>query len=327
MMATATTSNSSLAKKAEAAKTPATVSTEETVAQLIRRQQDQIALALPNSMDPSRFARIVITECKANPQLLACNPLSMLAAVMRAAQLGLEPGPLGHCYLVPFKDNKKNQLNVQFILGYKGVVNLARRSGEIDDIYAEVVYAGDTFDYELGLHRDLKHKRTSPANERTDKSITHAYGVAHFKGGGYAFVVLDRIEVEARRKRSKASDKGPWVTDYAAMAKKTAIRALQPWLPLSVEFLAAVQADGTAPIKLESIDLDALASAPIEELEEGDTEGGEQQGAIDAASTEVPPTPEPATTEATLTEVGKEEAQPAGDGTLPMDTKEPKATS
>lgn len=274
---------SSLQKAAETAVERAAPTPEQTIAQIMDKQRAQIALALPNSMDPARFARITITECKANPALLRCEPLSLLAAVMRAAQLGLEPGPLGHCYLVPFKNGATGRTDVQFILGYKGIVSLARRSGEIEDVYAEVVYGGDHFDYELGLHRNLTHKRA--ATDRTDANISHAYAVAHFKGGGYAFVVLDRIEIDARRARSRASSKGPWVTDYAAMARKSAVRALAPWLPLTIELVAAERLDGApVPAELASVDLSEWAALPAAGV---DAETGE---IIDTAET----TPEPA---------------------------------
>lgn len=213
---------------------------EGTIAHLIERQKDQLARALPRLMDPDRFARVLITECKANPGLLRAEPTSLMAAVMKAAALGIEPGPLGHVYLVPFKNGKTGKTEVQFILGYKGMIELARRSGQVQSIYGDVVYAGDEFDYVLGLNRDLTHRR-SPTSNR--EAITHAYAVARYVDGGFDFVVLDRVEIDARRMRSRAKDSGPWVTDFAAMARKTAVRALATWLPMTVEGAVAVQSD------------------------------------------------------------------------------------
>lgn len=243
---------------------------EKTIAHLIEQQKQAIGRALPATMNPDRFARILVTEVKANPQLMRCEPLSMLAAVMRAAQLGLEPGPLGHVYLVPFRNGKTGRTDVQFILGYKGIVALARRSGEIQDLWAEVVYAGDEFEYELGLHRDLRHKRT----QHTDRTkVTHAYAVARFKGGGEVFEVLDELDIAARRGRSRASDAGPWKTDFEAMAKKSAVRALAKWLPLTIEAEQAVQSEERA------YDLTDFGDV-IDVTEEPDTP------AIEAAATE-----------------------------------------
>lgn len=224
----------------KAAEVAATPTIDQTIGHMIERQKEQIARALPRSLNPDRFARILVTECKANPQLLRAEPTSMMAAVMKAAALGLEPGPLGHVYLVPFRNGKTGKTEVQFLIGYKGIIDLARRSGQIESLYAEVVYEGDEFDYQLGLNRDLTHKRLPTSNRNR---ITHAYAVAKYKDGGFDFVVLDELEIAARRKRSRASESGPWVTDYAAMARKSAVRAMSYLLPLTIEAAAAVESD------------------------------------------------------------------------------------
>lgn len=232
---------STLQQRADtAAAAPQPPSVERTVAHRLMEMQPQLARALPRMMDPDRFNRIVLTECKANNQLLRADFASLAAAVMRAAQVGLEPGPLGHVYLLPFRDGKTGQTLVQLIIGYKGIIELARRSGRIQSLYAEVVYEGDEFDYRLGLNRTLEHRRTPGSNR---EKITHAYAVAHYVDGGFDFEVLDELDIAARRKRSKAADKGPWVTDYAAMAKKSAIRAMQPFLPLTIEAADTIQND------------------------------------------------------------------------------------
>lgn len=206
-----------------------------TLAQLIERQKPEIARALPRHMNPDRMARIAVTVLRQTPQLARCNPASFLGALMTAAQLGLEPGPLGEAYFVPFGRD------VTFIPGYKGLIKLAWQSGQLADIWAEVVYENDEFDYQLGLHRDLVHR---PAQGDRGEP-THVYAVARLKDGGTPFVVLSRAEVEDIRSRSKASKSGPWVTDWAAMSKKTAVKQLAKWLPMSSEFSAAVAMDGS----------------------------------------------------------------------------------
>ncbi|RUS07913.1 hypothetical protein EFW58_00661 [Bacillus velezensis] len=160
---------------------------------------------------------------------------------MQSAQLGLEPGLIGHCYFVPFWNNKEKRRDVQFIIGYKGMIDLARRSGHIESIYAHAVYETDEFDYELGLHPKLVHK---PATGQRG-AITHVYAVAHFKDGGYQFEVFSKDDIEKTRKRSKASDNGPWKTDYEEMAKKTVIRRMWKYLPISIEIQQQVAQDET----------------------------------------------------------------------------------
>jgi recombination protein RecT len=200
--------------------------------------QPQIQRALPEHMSADRFTRVALTTLRQNPQLLDCTPESFLGALMLSAQLGLEPGPLGHAYFVPFR-NKQGRSEVQFIIGYKGLIDLARRSGNIVSIEARAVHANDEFSYSYGLDPILDHR---PADAEPGR-LTHVYALARYVGGGYNFVVLSVAEIEARRTRSKAKDSGPWITDYEAMALKTAVRALAPMLPMSVEASHAIAAD------------------------------------------------------------------------------------
>ena len=257
-------------------------SPEQTISAYLKRMGPEIEKALPSHMNPDRMARIALTTIRTNPLLLQCSIPSLLGAVMQAAQLGLEPGLIGHCYFVPFNNKKKGpdgkeywERDVQFIVGYKGMIDLARRSGNIESIYAHTVYEADEFDYELGLHPKLHHK---PATGRRGE-MKYVYAVAHFKDGGYQFEVMDKEEIEKRRSRSKASKNGPWVTDYEEMAKKTVIRHMWKYLPISIEIQQqatqdeVVRKDVTSdPVSVYSdaidINVTAAESIPMEEEKE-----------------------------------------------------------
>lgn len=229
-----------------------------TVADLLRAQQPAFARALPRTMAPERFARVVLTECKKNPRLLGADPMTLLGAVMSAAQLGLEPGPLGHAYLVPRKNKARGIDEVTLILGYQGLIDLALRSGRVESIHAEVVRDADEFDFAYGTGAFLRHR---PSLE-TAGAVVAVYAVAQLPGGGSTFRVLGMDEVARRRGRSSApEDKGPWSTDFDAMARKSAVRALAPYLPKSIEFAQAVRLDETVRRDI---------SAPIEELDPAD---------------------------------------------------------
>lgn len=134
------------------------------------------------------------------------------------------------------------------ILGYKGMIDLARRSGEIQDISARAVYEGDFFEYEFGLNEQLKHIPAQD-NERTPNKLTHVYMVCHFKDGGHYIDVMTRSQVNAIRSRSKAGSSAysPWSTDYEAMACKTVIRRAFKLLPVSVEAQKAAATDEATP--------------------------------------------------------------------------------
>ncbi|MDV8066412.1 recombinase RecT [Rhodococcus sp. IEGM 1366] len=202
---------------------------------LIERMKPEMGRALPKHMDPDRMARIALTVLRQTPKLGECNPQSFLGALMTAAQCGLEPGPLGEAYLVPYGRE------VTFVPGYRGLVKLAWQSNQLSSIAAHVVHERDTFKFSYGLDPTLVHE---PAlRDRGD--VIAAYAVATFKHGGNAFEVMPIEDIEAIRKRSKASNNGPWVTDWNQMARKTVLKRLSKWLPLSPEFADAIQRDGT----------------------------------------------------------------------------------
>jgi recombination protein RecT len=204
--------------------------------------QQQIKAALPRHMTPERMARIATTEMRRIPKLAECSPMSFLGAVIQCSQLGLEPGgSLGHVYLIPFGKE------VQVIVGYRGMIDLARRSGQIISIDARAVYDGDQFECMLGLESKLNHTPDWNNPNRADPTkLRFVYAVAKLKDGGIQFDVMSKVEVDAIRKRSKSSNSGPWVTDYAAMALKTVVRRLFKFLPVSIELQHAVGIDEMA---------------------------------------------------------------------------------
>jgi recombination protein RecT len=215
--------------------------------ELITRQWTRIESVMPKHMSGERLYQLAITTINQMPKLAECDPGSMLSCLMKCSALGLEPGSvdgLGRAYILPFRDHGK--MTATFILGYKGMLDLARRSGELKDISARAVYEGDEFEYEFGLDEKLRHVPSTRKHEKGQKP-THVYMVAHFKDGGHYMDVMTADEVEAIRLRSKSKDSGPWVTDYEAMAKKSVIRRAFPYLPVSVEAQQAAAADETTP--------------------------------------------------------------------------------
>lgn len=222
---------------AEVADTPAD-KRPPTMAMVIHNQRHEIERALPTHLKASveAFERAAITLVKLNKDLAKCEPATVLGGLMVASQLGLQlGGPLGHAYLVPFGGK------AQFILGYKGAIDLAWRSNRLKSIEARTVYMNDAFTYEYGLDPKLVH---TPILEGEPGEPRCYYGVAHFKDGGHYFVVVSRAEVEKHRKRSKTGNRGPWVDDYDAMAKKTVINIMKPFLPLTTEVMREMSQDG-----------------------------------------------------------------------------------
>ncbi len=213
-----------------------------TIAGFLTTYKGEIARALPKHLTADRMARVAMTEIRKTPALLKCRPESLFGAIIQTAQLGLEPGnAMGHAYLVPYGQD------VQLIMGYRGMIDLARRSGQIVSIEAHAVYEGDTFECTFGLNSDLRHVPDWENPNRTDASkLRFVYAVAKLKDGGTQFEVMSRAEVEAIRARSKAGRSGPWVTDFAQMAIKTVIRRLFKYLPVSIEMQQAISLDERA---------------------------------------------------------------------------------
>lgn len=194
---------------------------------------------------------------------------------MQCAQLGLEPSiGLGQAYLLPFRNNKKGITECQFIIGYRGMIDLARRSGQMVSLSAYAVYEYDEFDYELGLHPNLTHK---PSQESDRGKLTFVYAVANLKDGGVQFEVMSRAQIDAIRAQSKAGKTAysPWATHYEEMAKKTVIRRLFKYLPVSVEMSKAVGYDELAEAGVSQQNESILDDVDYNVLENVDTETSE----------------------------------------------------
>lgn len=200
---------------------------------LLEKSKAQIAAALPQHLSPQRMVRIATTEIRNTPDLAACDPISFVGAIIQCAQLGLEPGnALGHVYLIPFWNSKRKVKEVQVIPGYRGLIDLARRSGQIVSISSRVVYSNDIFDYAYGLDERIEHV---PA--RGDRGeIIYVYAVAKLKDGGHQFEVMDMDQINRI-----AKDSGPWKTHFDEMCRKTAIRRLFKYLPVSIEIAKALE--------------------------------------------------------------------------------------
>jgi len=242
-----------------AEKLPAKIHGEGGVASLLDKMKPQITTALARHIDPDRFVRVALTTLQRTPALGRCTKESFFGSLMECAQLGLEPdGVFGLAYLIPYGDK------CQLVPGYKGLLELMRRSGDVLDCYSEVVREGDRFEVRKGLHRDLIHE---PASGNEAAPVTHVYNVAVLKNGVSRFEVMTCDEVEAIRKRSKAGKSGPWVTDWSEMAKKTVLKRHSKWLPASAELRQALAVDDREyerePKRLDISTLDIDTVPPV----------------------------------------------------------------
>jgi recombination protein RecT len=277
-----TTSAVGQALEAQSQATP-----EEAVAPTLQKAIDllrpQVARALPNTLDPDRFIRIVLTEVRRNPVLQFASQESFLGAVMAAAQLGLEFGPLGFVYLVPFKNKGKQEC--QLIVGYKGLIDLHLRSGRVKSIVARPVYERDAF--RVAYDETGDHLIHEPHLGSDRGPIVRYYGRAVLDDGGSHLEIMELDDIRARRNRSKAADSGPWKTDEVAMSCKTVVRKMSPWLPASAILAEALEADENV-VRLEGtrlvVDRDDTPPGGEAELLPPPRADANGNGAIDATS-------------------------------------------
>lgn len=257
---------------------------------VLERNHDAIAKALPKHLDPDRMCRIALTAFRKSPALGRCDPMSVLAAVVTASQLGLEIMQNGESFLVPFKTE------CQLIPGYKGLMKLARNSGMVRDIYAHEVRLSDEFDYELGLQRRLLHKPLRgrgnfPASEAERGEVVGYYAVALLRDETSTFVMMSNEDVLRVRDASRGYQAAkrdqkshPWDTHPVPMGKKTVIRALcNSSLPLSAELRLAIALDSAAELGVsQKINLRQAADGTYEppsydEMEKEATGAGASQ--------------------------------------------------
>lgn len=271
-----------------------------TIRTSIDKMLPQIAKVLPKHLSPERVSRIAMTTIQKNPKLAECDVKSLLGAVMAASQVGLEVDDiLGQAYLVPFWDSKNRRYAAQLQIGYKGFLDLARRSGQVVNIVSQVVYENDEFEFEYGFDEKLKHK---PATTNRGNPV-YVYAYANLKDGGRVFEVLTMEDVEKARMSSQSQKDfntkqisktpiGIWAEHYESMARKTAIRRLAKYLPLSVEMLRATsldelsdvgkKVDYSALVEGNEITIDAIA------VEDEIPEHNEQTGELVSTTEETP---------------------------------------
>jgi len=223
---------------------------------LVKKMGPQFAMALPKHINSERFLRISLTCLRNNPKLAQCSAQSFMAALMQSAQAGLEPSTLGQCFILPFKGEAK------LIYGYQGLLTLVRRSGEIKDIYAEIIYENDTWDITLGLEKNIVHKPLLTGEDRGKPIIV--YSVAVFANGSRSFDFMTAADVQKVKNASPSANfsDSPWKNWTDSMWKKTILKRHSKILPLSVEIAAQMAADETIKTKI-AMDMTEVPSEEI----------------------------------------------------------------
>lgn len=269
------------------------------VSDFFEANKDAIRAVLPQHMTPDRMMKIALRALRTTPNLMKCSLSSLFGAVVTCAQLGLEPNtPQGHIYLIPFENKKKGITEVQIVIGYKGLIDLARRSGQIVSISARAVYSNDEFLVSLGTDEKIIH---TPRLTGDRGQITGVYAVAQLKDGGTQFEFMSVSDVNAIRDSSHGyktavrftkpgvSLNTPWATHYEQMALKTVARRLTKWLPMSIEMANAVALDERHDANLTQ-GLDMVLEGELAVLD-AEAQEAEEESAASATALEHDQTP------------------------------------
>lgn len=263
--------------------------------------RDQLQMVAAKHMNPERMMRVVANAIRTTPQLQECEPMSFLGALMHCASMGLEPNtPLGHAYLIPFKNTRKGITEVQVVIGYKGFIDLARRSGQLASIHGDVVYSDDeVWSHEYGSNQHLRHR---PGPRKGTRIGAYFHVKLNLGDGitaeGHRFMSIDEI-IAHRNQHSQGwktavkfgkTAESPWNEknpQFEAMAIKTVVRALanRGELPMSIEFMEAMQTDETKA-DYRGFALDPTQGLTIDgETGEAEEEAQPEQKQVEKANT------------------------------------------
>ncbi|MHB1601204.1 MAG: recombinase RecT [bacterium] len=274
----------------------------DSIKDLYNQRKPEIAKMLNDALAPDKLFMVAMTHVRKNPILAQCDRDSFVSALVESVQLGLDLNPaLGYAYLVPKR--KDGKWYVEFQPGYRGLIEIANRSGKVDDIYAQIVYENEEFKIEYGLRPTLKHIPKSPADRG---GMVGAYAVARLKNGIERFEYLWKDEIDKKKKKrdSLKGDKpqySPWSTSEEEMVKKTAVRRLGKWVSLSSQLVKASVMDEYRENGIEIDVIPVHGNATPEQINSkvtpirGQVENKPEAGAVSEPKTELyDKNPEPA---------------------------------
>ncbi|MFX3701342.1 recombinase RecT [Streptococcus suis] len=193
----------------------------------------------------NQFATTMLSILRDNDMLSKADSSSILTAALKAVSLSLPIEPsLGFAYVVPFNNRKKRIIEAQFQLGYKGLIQLAMRSGQITKLNAGPIYEGQFKSFDE-VTEELDYIKGYEKNE--NEGIAGYFAYFRLSNGfeKRIFWTLEQIKEHAKRySQSYKSGYGPWIDNFDAMARKTVLKSiLSTYAPLSTEMQEAISAD------------------------------------------------------------------------------------
>jgi recombination protein RecT len=223
----------------------------------LQKTEKQITAIMAKGVDPKKYIQAAAFSISKMPKVLECTSISIINCVMEASQLGLNIGGVrGECYIVPYNDRKNNKMVAQFILGYQGMLSLLFKTGKIKSIQVKEVYENDTFSFEYGSRAFLMHQPLMDGDRGAFKAV---YAIIELTTGGTIFEVMPKVDIDRARDMSQdykyKKEDSIWGKFYPEMAKKTVVRRIFKYLPLSSDIQRAVNLDEQADSGMQEIDL------------------------------------------------------------------------
>jgi recombination protein RecT len=221
-----------------------------TIHDKLQSMTPQIAAALPRHLSAERMIRIGLTCLRTNPALLECSMQSVMASIMIAAQLGLEPGVLGQCFLIPYKQT------CQLVPGWLGILDMVNRAGKAT-AWTGAVYAGDEFDWALGDKPYVTHR---PSGNET--ALTHVYAIARVKGMEYPIVEVWSVQkvIAHRDKYNKVGGNHYSYKHMEMYSRKVALLQVLKYIPRSIELATAFNLDASAEMGTQQLEIKDVPS-------------------------------------------------------------------
>lgn len=235
----------------------------QTFGNLLEKYKGTFADLLPKALSFERMFRLGQLAMSRQPLLAQCSMSSLLSAMLKSAEMGLEPDGT-RAALVPYHNKKTGKMEATLIPMWQGLAELVRNTGEVSALDTDIVFEHDKFIFIKGLDPELKH---TPAMRGDRGDLIGAWAMVRYKNGGSDQEWMSKEEIDKIRQRSRAKDYGPWSTDYTEMARKTVFRRLAKRLPKSTGLITALDAESQFEAG-EVLDMVALPEMPKEALPE-----------------------------------------------------------
>jgi len=240
---------------------------------LLEKYKHQIEVALPRHMTPERMIRVALSAVSSSPGLLECDPISVAACVVQSSILGLEPNSvLGESYLVPFWNGRLKRKQAQLVPGYQGLIKLARQSGDVSMIDAQIVYQNDEFEFHKGSEVWWKHKWARSGDRGEPEGVWAGY-VLKDSSRNFEYWTLEQIEKHRDKFSKGAFDReghltGAWRDAPEWMWKKTVLRQIIKLMPKSIELASALSLEERSDSGLTQV-FDSIPAELQPDVEDG----------------------------------------------------------